>query len=332
MVFLAIVSTALASRRLSHRPNKRQDEPIPSSYPFSSFASSASPASTSTPSDSGSIASAVAEVGDAIASPSASPSSSASAPSVASAVVQVGDALPSLSASITSSTSGISVASGVAQLGDAIGNLTSVGDDGIPQNPVDRTSGPALYPKVCGAPSNPMVADASRTTELWNQYDLGSLYSQLTREAQARNWKSLDGSSTYRNIQDLVLELAGKEGVGECKEISNPNCGASGLDYGLCKQHPSVHFMYIALTNWANFLNKVYESFQSSTLSITALTSSLVNQFYTPQTDPKGLLVPIGIVNGLAGIISVAWGPIGLLGGIGAIAAAFITQAGLDRP
>ncbi|KAL8989841.1 MAG: hypothetical protein Q9169_008270 [Polycauliona sp. 2 TL-2023] len=177
-----------------------------------------------------------------------------------------------------------------------------------------------------------MVADASRTPALWNKYDLSSLYGQLTWEAQERGWKSLDGSYTYRNIQDLILELAGKQGVGQCDEITNPNCGATGLDYSLCKQHPSVTFMWIALTNWANFLNKVYESFQSSTLSITALTSDLVEQFFTPQRDPRNLLIPVGIVNGLAGILAVAWGPIGIIGGIGAIFAAFITQAGFDRP
>lgn len=134
------------------------------------------------------------------------------------------------------------------------------------------------------------------------------------------------------DIQSLVLFVAGKEGLSKCDEITAPNCDGNGWDYSLCQMNPESHFVWAAITNWANYFNKLYNAFSSSTISLSGVTSTLVKQFYTPNVPPTNVLLPVGIVSGLAGAISVAFPPAGLVAGAGSIISGALTQAGLDAP
>lgn len=143
------------------------------------------------------------------------------------------------------------------------------------------------------------------------------------------NWTN--GPTKFPDIQQIIIKLMGDDGVQSCDEITDPICEATGRSWPLCNQHPEAHFVFIALTNWANFLNKLHQTLLDSTVSLTALTGTLREQFYTPAEDPSRLLVPIGIVSGIAGAISGFYGPVAIVAGAGSIINAIITQAGLDQ-
>ncbi|KAK4693215.1 hypothetical protein P7C71_g4138, partial [Lecanoromycetidae sp. Uapishka_2] len=137
----------------------------------------------------------------------------------------------------------------------------------VPQNYIDYFLADNLYPEVCGESSEATAAAQTRTTALWNFYNITALYQEITKDYQGYNWISqADNTSQFENIQDLILELAGPE------------------------------------------------------------------DFFTPQVAPTGLIVPFGILNGLATLVSLAWGPAGALSGIATITNAILTQAGLDAP
>lgn len=144
------------------------------------------------------------------------------------------------------------------------------------------------------------------------------------------NW-DLNGIQAT-DIQSVVLYEASKEGLSKCDEITDPNCGGNGWDYSLCQKSPEAHFVWFAITNWANYFNKLYNAFSSSTISLSGLTSTLVTQFYTPQTPPTNLILPVSIISGLAAGISAAWPPAALVAGAGGIINGALTQAGLNAP
>lgn len=222
----------------------------------------------------------------------------------------------------------------------------------VPQNYIDYFLAGNLYPDVCGSSETGVAATQTQTTALWNQYQIGKLFQTMynshpqahffmlilcisAQDAQASNWVSLaDNVTQFRNIQDVILEAAGPEGVNECELILMPVCSTSGLDRNLCLKYPSVHFIWIALTNWANFLSDLHNAFTDSTISIDTLTSTLVTDFFTPQQPPTKLIVPISIINGFFGILSVLpkFGPAGAVSGVATIANGILTQAGLDAP
>ena len=144
------------------------------------------------------------------------------------------------------------------------------------------------------------------------------------------NWNLYGIQAT--DIQTVVLYEASKDGVAKCNEITNPSCSATGTDWNLCNKSPQAHFVWFAITNWANYFNKLYEAFSSSTISLTSLTSTLVKQFYTPQQDPTNLILPVSIVSGLAAALSSVWPPAAVAAGAGGIINGALTQAGLNKP
>ena len=154
--------------------------------------------------------------------------------------------------------------------------------------------------------------------------------SRRTKPWVVSNWNYHGIQAT--DIQTVVLYEASKEGVSKCDEITDPNCSGTGWDYNLCTQSPQAHFVWFAITNWANYFNKLYEAFASSTISLTSLTSDLVSQFYTPQEDPSNLILPVSVVSGLAAALSVAWPPAAIAAGAGSVINGALTQAGLDKP
>jgi hypothetical protein len=133
------------------------------------------------------------------------------------------------------------------------------------------------------------------------------------------------------DIQSLMLAHAGNEGAEKCGSINVPKCSGTGYSYDLCKQQPEAHFVLWAIDNWANYLSAVQAEFNGATISLTALTSTLVKQFYTPQTDPTKLLVPVGIVSGIASGLSGFFGPAALIAGAGSIVSSILLQASLDK-
>lgn len=143
------------------------------------------------------------------------------------------------------------------------------------------------------------------------------------------NW-NLNGIQAT-DIQSVVLYEASKEGLSKCNEISLPNCGGNGWDYGLCQKSPEAHFVWFAITNWANYFSKLHNAFTDSRVSLVAKTSNLVKEFYTPQTNPTNLILPVSIVSGFAAAISAAWPPAAVVAGAGGIINGALTQAGLNR-
>ena len=141
----------------------------------------------------------------------------------------------------------------------------------------------------------------------------------------------LDPPIRYPNIQDANLDWMGNDGVSTCHFIGDDACSPNGRDFNKCEENPEAHFLYIAFNNWNQYLQSIVDSFDVSTTSLTALTSTLRDQFFTPRGDPTELLVPVGVVSGIAGAISGFYGPVALVAGAGAIASAIIIQAGLDQ-
>lgn len=144
------------------------------------------------------------------------------------------------------------------------------------------------------------------------------------------DWDYLDVKAD--DIQTVVLTEAGNEGAEKCDEILDPNCSGTGLDINLCRKYPEAHFVWFAITHWAAFMNKLHGTFDDSTISLSALTSSLVKQFYTPQSDPSQLIMPVSILSGLAAALSAAYPPAAVAAGAGSIVNGVLTQAGLNIP
>jgi hypothetical protein len=145
------------------------------------------------------------------------------------------------------------------------------------------------------------------------------------------DWKYPNLNKAQDNIQSIILTLMGSDGSEQCDEIIDPNCGGTGLDWNLCTKHPEAHFVFFAMTHWAHFLNKLQSTLTISTTSITSLTHDIVTQFYTAQSDPTKLIVPVSIVSGIAGALSAAFPPAAVVAGAGALANGILTQAALDR-
>ncbi|KAL8826888.1 MAG: hypothetical protein Q9191_003523 [Dirinaria sp. TL-2023a] len=112
---------------------------------------------------------------------------------------------------------------------------------------------------------------------------------------------------TANDVQTVVPTKAGNEGAEKCDEILDPNCSGTGLDINLCRQYPEAHFLWFAISHWAHFMNKLHGTFDDSTISLKSLTSTLVKQFFIPQSDPSQLIMAVGILSGIAAAISPAW-------------------------
>ncbi|KAG8529114.1 uncharacterized protein KY384_005749 [Bacidia gigantensis] len=135
--------------------------------------------------------------------------------------------------------------------------------------------------------------------------------------------------SKYDNIQQIILHFAGNEGAEQCDEISSPVCQGTGLDFNLCMQHPEAHFVFFAITHFANWLHKLQNTFTYSTVAAGLSTATLVKQFFTPQVDPSTLVLPVAIINGLFGALSLGI-PAATLGSSAAtIVSGVLTQKGL---
>ena len=136
----------------------------------------------------------------------------------------------------------------------------------------------------------------------------------------------------YTDIQSIVLNLMGHDGSEKCDEIIDPVCTGTGLDYSLCKQHPEAHFVWFAITHWAHFLNKLQTTLTISALSVGTLTHDLVTKFYTPETNPTSLIMPVSIAAGFAAMLSAAYPPAAIAAGVGGMVNGILTQSGLSAP
>ena len=146
------------------------------------------------------------------------------------------------------------------------------------------------------------------------------------------NWTAAPGSPIrYPNIQDLVIHQASNDGLTACTALSNTQCVVQGEDFHLCQKSPEAHFVFQALVNWANYLETLHNTLNDDATSLTPSTSALVKQFFTTQPSLNNLLVPVGIVSGIAGGISGFLGPVAVIAGAGAITNALIVNAGLNR-
>ena len=57
----------------------------------------------------------------------------------------------------------------------------------------------------------------------------------------------------------------------------------------------------------------------------------MVTNFFTPQSEPSELIMPVSVVAGIAGVLSGAWPAFALPAGAGAIINGALTQAGMDK-
>lgn len=69
-----------------------------------------------------------------------------------------------------------------------------------------------------------------------------------------------------------------------------------------------------------------------STLSVGTLTHDLVTKFYTPQTNPTNLIMPVSIASGFAAMLSAAFPLAAIPAGVGAMVNGILTQSGLNAP
>lgn len=135
----------------------------------------------------------------------------------------------------------------------------------------------------------------------------------------------------FPSIQDINLRWMDYDGISTCHFVGDAGCSPNGRDFPKCTENPEAHFLYFAFFNWNQYLQSIIDSFDVSTTSLTALTSTLRLEFFVPRADPTRLLVPVNIVGGIAGAIAGFYGPVAIVAGAGSIASAFIIQAQLDR-
>ena len=108
------------------------------------------------------------------------------------------------------------------------------------------------------------------------------------------------------NIQIMIPIEVGNEGAKTYDKILDPNCFGIDLDINFYRQHSEAHFVWFAITHWAHFMNKLHDTFDDSTISLMSLIRILVKQFFTPQSDLSQLIMRVGILSGIAGVISAA--------------------------
>ena len=144
-------------------------------------------------------------------------------------------------------------------------------------------------------------------------------------------WGAEDGT-VFKSFQSVILHLAGNEGTEQCDEISSQVCTGAGLEYSLCTAHPEAHFVWFAITHFANWLHKLQQTFTYSTISVGLSTATLVKQFFTPREDPAKLILPVAIINGLATSLSLVVKPASFGSAAATIVGGVLTQAGLDTP
>ena len=124
----------------------------------------------------------------------------------------------------------------------------------------------------------------------------------------------------------------GNEGVEKCAELSGIQCSGDSVDYNLCLAHPKAHFVWFAVTHFAQFLSKLEHAFTTGTISVGFAKSDLVKKFYVSRKEPSELIFPVSIFNGIAAALSAAFPPAAVAAGGGTIIAGALTQAALDKP
>ena len=144
-------------------------------------------------------------------------------------------------------------------------------------------------------------------------------------------WKRDDGTA-FPNIQSLARHLVDNEGTDPCSDIDGADCVGDKLHFDKCQRNPRAGFFYFAMAHWGQWLQLLHNKLTGDAVEIGFKTSTLVSEFFTPEQDPTTLLIPVSVINGIAGGISGFFGPAAVVAGAGTIATGFLTQAGLDKP